>query len=137
MEDCVAIQQLINRYSVSSSRGDVDDIVSTYADNGVWKIPSMETAFEGHAAIRDGLTAFTSQQEYLVQQNAPGVIAVDGDSATATSTVCERGKVSGSEDAFEALGFYVDKIVRTPDGWRFQERSFELVTMRSVALTGH
>ena len=82
------------------------------------------------------MAALTAPQQYLVQQNAPGVIEVDGDSATAISSVCERGKLTGSDDAFEALGFYVDKLVRMEEGWRFKERSFELVAMRSVALAG-
>ena len=55
MEDSVAIQQLMNFYSVSSSRGNIEDVVSTYAPDGVWKIASMGRMFEGQAAIRDGL----------------------------------------------------------------------------------
>lgn len=136
MEDIVAIQQLMNRYSVSSSRGDIEAVISTYASDGVWKIASRGLIFEGQAAIRDGLTTFASQQEYVMQQNAPAAIKIDGDSATATSVVCERGKTTGS-DAFEALGFYVDQLVRTAEGWRFKQRTFERVSMRKFPVTGH
>ena len=135
MEDTVAIQQLMNRYSVGSSRGDLEDVVSTYVPDGVWHIASMDKTFDGQAAIRDGLAALTSLQDYVMQQNAPAMITIDGDSANATTVVCERGKLSSSDDGFEALGFYVDKLVRTAEGWRFKRRSFELVSMRSVPLT--
>ena len=137
MEDSVAIQQLMNRYSVSSSRGNIDDVVTTFVPDGIWRIASLEKTFEGQAAIRDGLTAFTSQQDYVMQQNAPAVITIDGDSATATSVVCERGKLARTGNVFEALGFYVDKLLRTAEGWRFKQRSFELVSMRTFPATGH
>jgi hypothetical protein len=137
MEDSVAIQQLMNRYSVSSSRGNIEDVVTTFVPDGIWRIASLEKTLEGQAAIRDGLTAFTSQQDYVMQQNAPAVITIDGDSATATSVVCERGKLARTGNAFEALGFYVDKLLRTAEGWRFKQRSFELVSMRTFPATGH
>jgi ketosteroid isomerase-like protein len=136
MDDMIAIQQLLNRYSISSSHGDVEDIAATYSEDGVWNVASMAESFTGHAAIRQALTGFTSQQEYLIQQNAPGLIVVDGDSATATSVICEKGKLAASDHSFEALGFYVDKLVRTAAGWRFKERSFELVHMRNVPVGG-
>jgi ketosteroid isomerase-like protein len=136
MEDIIEIQQLLNRYSISSSRGDVDDIAATYAEDGVWNVASMAETVQGHAAIRQALTGFTSQQEYLVQQNAPGLISVEGDSATATSVICEKGKFAANDHSFEALGFYVDRLVRTAAGWRFKERTFELVNMRSIPAAG-
>lgn len=136
MEDSIAIQQLINRYSVSSSRGDLDIVVSTYALDGVWEIASMSKMFEGQDAIREGLATLTSQQDYVMQQNAPAMITVEGDSATATSIVCERGKLTASNDVFEALGFYNDSLARTAEGWRFKRRSFELVAMRNFPVSG-
>lgn len=130
MDDTIAIQQLLNRYSVGSSRREFDDVVSTYAPNGVWEIASWNQSYDGHAAIREALLSLTAQTEYVVQQNSPAVITVDGDTATATSVICENGKQADSDGAFQALGYYVDQLVRTAEGWRFKRRSFELVSMR-------
>ena len=136
MDDSVAIQQLLNRYSVRSSRREFDDVVATYAPDGVWEIASWGQTFDGHAAIRDGLFSLTAQTEYVIQQNSPAVITIDGDTATATSVICENGKQADSCDAFQALGYYVDQLARTAEGWRFKRRRFELVSMRSFQFTG-
>jgi ketosteroid isomerase-like protein len=136
MDDRVAIQQLLNRYSVSSSRRDFDDVVSTYAADGVWEIASWRKSCEGQAAIRDGLRTLTAETEYVIQQNSPGVIIVKRDTATATSVIRENGKQSRSDEAFEALGYYVDILVRTADGWRFKQRRFELSSMRTYQFSG-
>jgi hypothetical protein len=135
MDDRIAIQQLLNRYSVGSSRRNFDDVVSTYEPEGVWEIASWGQSFEGHAAIREGLFSLTAPTEYVVQQNSPAVITVDGDAASATSVICENGKQANNDGAFQALGYYVDELVRTAEGWRFKRRRFELVSMRTYQFT--
>lgn len=121
--DEVAIQQTINRYSVAASKRDWDAIIATYAPDGVWEL-SGGRKFQGRAAIREAMLGTSSASEYNFQINAPAVITVDGDHATATSVIREGGKVAGNDEAFEVLGFYEDKLVRTTEGWRFAHRHF-------------
>jgi ketosteroid isomerase-like protein len=135
MEDIVAIQQLLNQYSISSSRHDIEGVVATYTTDGVWRIASRDMTFEGKDSIREGLVGLTAAQEFIMQHNAPAMIEIDGDTASATSMVCERGKIAGNSEGFEALGFYDDKLVRTTDGWRFKSRCFQLVNMRRLSTT--
>lgn len=132
MSDEVAIQMLLNQYSVSASRRDWGALVATFAPHAVWEIPSRDCRFEGHEAIRSALVSLTAGTDFVIQQNSPGWIRVDGDRATARSVIAENGKVSGSADGFQALGFYDDVLARTADGWRFEHRTFELASMRSV-----
>jgi ketosteroid isomerase-like protein len=132
MDDIVAIQQVLNQYSVASSKFDLDRVVATFAADGVWELAARRKKFEGVAAIRESVSGLMGNLEYLVQSNAPGVIAVDGDRATAVSVIAERGKLSGGDTSFEAFGLYHDDLVRTADGWRFARRSFETITMRSI-----
>jgi ketosteroid isomerase-like protein len=132
MDDYTAIQQLISRYSVASTRFDLEGIVETYAADGVWHLASRKASFEGQAAIRDGLRSFIDNLDFMVQSNAPAAITIDGDTATAISVITERGKPKGSDTPFEALGCYFDDLVRTADGWRFKRRCFETITMRSL-----
>ena len=126
MIDEVAIQQTINRYSEAASRADWSAVVATYAPDGVWVIASSGTTFEGRDAIREGLGKMSGAMEFVVQINAPAVIDVSGDTATARSVIREAGRVKGSDETFEALGFYADSLVRTSEGWRFSRRTFEL-----------
>jgi hypothetical protein len=130
------IQMVLNQYSVAASRRDWENVVLTFTAQGVWEIPSRECLFRGHTAIHEGLVRLTAATDYVVQQNAPGWIKVDGNTATAHSVISENGKVKGYDRAFQALGFYLDTLVRTKEGWRFERRTFELVSMRQFAFAG-
>ena len=125
MQDEMAIQQLINTYSQYGSIGDWDKAVGTYAPDGVWAIPHLGMRFEGHAAIRQALTDFLATMDYVVQLNSPALIDTAGDKATARSGISENGKVAGKDEGFLFLGFYVDELVRTKEGWKFASRVFE------------
>ncbi len=124
MSDEVAIQQTLNAYSFHASVGDLQAMVATYLPDGVWDIPGVGARFEGHEAILAGAGAVTGGIEYMVQVNAPALIEVDGDTATARSVIRECGKYTGRQTSLEVLGIYTDKLVRTPEGWRFALRTF-------------
>lgn len=130
----IAIQQTINRYSEAASRADWPTVVATFVPDAVWEIATSGRRFAGHHEILEGLVAFTAPFDYVIQMNAPAVIEVTGDKAVARSVMRERGRRTGTDQAFEALGFYVDDLVLTPSCWRFAKRSFHLTDMQHVAL---
>lgn len=129
-----SIQQTINRYSEGASRADWDQVLSTYAPDGVWEIPHFGAKFAGHGAIRDALMHFTGPMEYIVQINAPALIDVHGDTAAARSVIRECGKFTGQNEALEVLGFYADSLLRTAAGWKFTRRVFEVRGMHRFPL---
>jgi ketosteroid isomerase-like protein len=131
MIDELAIQQVINRYSEAASRADWEHVLSTYAPEGVWEIPVLAAKFAGHEAIRQGLITISAPFDYIVQLNAPGVIKLEGDRATARSVMRECGKYSGKDEALEVLLIYDDSLVRTPDGWKFTRRTCEVSGMHT------
>lgn len=130
----IAIQQTINRYSEAASRAHWPIVVATFVPDAVWEIATSGRRFAGHHDILEGLTAFTAPFDYVIQMNAPAVIEVAGEKAVARSVMRERGRRTGMDQAFEALGFYVDALVLTPLGWLFERRSFHLTDMQHVAL---
>lgn len=134
MNDELSIQQTINRYSVAASQADWDRVLATFVPDAVWEVPAHKVRFEGPEAIRSGLIRFSSNTDYIVQVNSPAVITVDGDSATAESVIRECGKLTGQDAALEILGLYKDRLVRTPEGWKFAVRLFELRGMHSFPL---
>lgn len=134
MQDELAIQQVINSYSEGGSRGDWDQVASTFTPDGIWEVLVFSVKFEGRDAIRDAQASFAAPMDYLVQANSPGVITVNGDSATARSVVREHGKFAGKDEALEVLGHYDDKLIRTAEGWKFSHRIFELQGMHRIPL---
>ena len=81
----------------------------------------------GHAEIRAQRELYSSAMEFVLQGNSPPVIDIDGDTATARTSIRETGKVAGQQAGFEYIGIYADKLVRTPDGWKFAERVCEVI----------
>ncbi len=128
------VQRTINRYSEAASRADWDEVLSTYLADGVWQIPGIGLKFEGHDAIREGLKRLAGPMDYIVQLNAPALITLDGNGATARSVIRECGKYAGRDEALEILGFYADRLARTREGWKFAHRTFELRGMHSFPL---
>lgn len=125
LEDAHAIQQLLNTYSQYGSLGDWDRTMATYLPHGVWAIPHLGLKFTGQAEVRAALEAFAAHMDYVLQNNAPALIEIDGDRATARSGIVERGKRAGLDEGFEYLGIYADELERTAGGWKFARRTFE------------
>ncbi|MDG2004632.1 MAG: nuclear transport factor 2 family protein [Novosphingobium sp.] len=125
MNDQAAIQIVLTTYSQTASSGEWDAAVGTYMPDGVWEIPHLGMKLEGQQAIRGALTSFMAEMDYVMQMNAPALIEVNGDTATARAGIRECGKSKGKNEGFEFFGFYVDDLVRTDAGWKFARRSFE------------
>jgi ketosteroid isomerase-like protein len=135
LDDHLAIQRTLNTYSQSTSVANYEAAVATYAPDGVWHIPHIGLRFEGHDALREGLAQLGGTMEYIVQLNSPAIIHIDGDAASATSTIRECGKAWDKDEANEFFGIYRDRLVRTADGWRFAERVFEGIASHSFPLS--
>jgi hypothetical protein len=88
---------------------------------------------KGHTEMRAGFPALAGGMEYLVQTNTPAIIDVNGNTATARSTIREAGKVKDREHWVEILGKYEDRLVKTPKGWRFAHRAFTLYGLGHLA----
>jgi ketosteroid isomerase-like protein len=132
MSEQAAIQQVLNRYTDGCNRQDWPQVMATFTEDGIWE--AMGTPMQGHAVIQAAMAGFLAQIDYFVQSNAPAVIEVDGDRATARSTIRECGKFAGRDEALEVLGWYEDELVRGPAGWQFARRRFNTLGMHRFAL---
>ncbi|MDB5726294.1 MAG: hypothetical protein JWQ16_3048 [Novosphingobium sp.] len=126
MSDAFEIQQTISLYSEASSRKDIATVVSTFAEDGLWELPEFGLKFRGHAQLFAALPGLTEPYECFQQFNAPAVITIDGDKATARSLMREYAKFRDKDVANEIMGFYNDELVRGLQGWKFQRRVYAL-----------
>lgn len=134
MSAWIEIQQTINLYHQAGSLGDLERMVATFTPDGVWEFTQSGRRFEGRAAILEAAVGFTAPLEYVAQINAPALIALDGDAASARSSIRETAKVAGRAEGIEAFGVYVDRLARTAEGWRFTHRVFDLRWMHRVPI---
>jgi SnoaL-like domain len=134
MIDEFAIQQTLNKYSDGASKPDWDQVMATFLPEAIWEIPVLKARYQGHAAMLPVMSGFVAQMDYFVQINSSAIITVDGDKATARSTIRECGKLAGRNEVVEVLGFYDDELVRTSEGWKFSRRTFHPVGKHTYAL---
>lgn len=132
MLDELAIQQTINRYCHAANSREWDQVLSVFLPDAVWEVPNMEVRLTGHDEIRAGFAAMTTGTDYIVQINAPAIIEINGDTATAKSVIRECGKYSDRDEGFEALGWFLDQLKKTENGWKFAQRTLHLQGMHTL-----
>lgn len=122
MIDEVAIQQLLNRYTDGASRGDRQQVLSTFTPDAV--VESSGVRLEGPEAIEAATNAYLAKFAHLVQLASPALIAVDGDRAIACAVIRETARYAEADEMLEVLGTYSDDLIRTADGWKIARRCF-------------
>ena len=134
MLDEIAIQQTINTYSEGVSRRDWNRVMTTFTPSASWEVPSLGAVYRGHDAIRGAMAAFTGEMAYFVQMNAPALISINGELASARCTIREVGKFADRDEAIEFLGVYEDDLMHTMQGWKFTRRVFQVLGQHRYSL---
>jgi ketosteroid isomerase-like protein len=139
-----SLQNIIDRFEIEALRGeftdaatmrDWDRFAALFTSDGVWQIPDANIKLVGRAEIRPGIERMQGSWEFFVQNVYPGTIQLDGDTATGRSYVAELGRFrDGSSHVNYSI--YHDRYQRTPDGWKFTERVYEVKYLDSSPLAG-
>lgn len=133
--DRVEIEALRGEFTDAGMMSDYDRFAALFTEDGVWQIPDADIRFTSRADIRAGVERMRSHWEYFVQNVHPGTIRLEGDTATGRAYVSEFGRfVDGNSHLNYAL--YHDRYRRTPSGWRFTERVYEIRYHDSTPLPG-
>jgi ketosteroid isomerase-like protein len=127
-----AIQQQLNRYTDAVNRRDWAVFPKLYAGDAIWEgTGALTMRFEGLEAITRGFAGIIDPMSMFVQMNAPAVIDVRGDHASARSTIHELGDVPADGTRFELYGRYEDELVRRDGAWLFSHRRFIPITRQT------
>ena len=124
LADRLEIDDLLTRYATGVDRRDWDLWESCFTADAVVDY----TAFGGiRGSVREVrrwlagvMPRFTASQHLVVNRE----VSIDGDTATSRAAFFNPMVVpqtSGHALFFEG-GYYCDRLVRTPDGWRIHER---------------
>jgi hypothetical protein len=106
----------------------LDDRVSTVAPGDLVLVPpQMPHAF--------GAAPGSTAADYFVQTTHPGMIQLDGDTASGRAYISE---LIHGRDGYSHLNYavYHDRYQRTPDGWKFTERVYEIRYLDTSPLAG-
>lgn len=132
-----ACERLMMTYTHLVDFGDAPAIAELFTADGVWR--TDEFAMRGQEEIRAGFErrqGVTRRQSRHVCTNA--VVDVDGDRATGLCYLVNYRHDSESgvaekpapADVPKFVGEYHDTFVRTPEGWRFQDRYCDMTFVR-------
>jgi ketosteroid isomerase-like protein len=117
-EDRFAIRELIDRWSNAVNERDWALLGTCFTEDGVWDVGAPY-----NATILGNVPGLISAQSYVIQTPHAVTINLQGDTATARSTIQEvmRGP-DGS--GMQMWGTYYDDLLRTDAGWRFTRRRY-------------
>ena len=112
-----AIRDLLARYTYNGDRGRVAALAACFADDGVLEFPGARA--EGREAIVAALTSGERNpaRTFVRHHITNPLIDLDGDTGSARSYFNVY-----SDNGPDHSGTYGDRLVRTPEGWRFAHR---------------
>jgi len=105
-DDLIEIQQLLARYAVFITQGDLDGVIAVFTPDRLDEFPALV------AAAPKGL--------FLT-----GTAAIDlsGDTATGTQPLCFIDHATHDM----RIGYYNDTYLRTAEGWRLRTRAMTFI----------
>lgn len=117
-DDLVEIQQLLAKYAVTITQGDVEGLVTVFTPDGTY------SAFGDTYTLNRFPVLVDAAPKGLFMTGTALVDLIEGaDTATGTQPLCfiEHSKHD------MRIGYYRDNYVRTEDGWRLKTRAMTFI----------
>ena len=133
--DRVEIEALRGEFTDAAMMRDGDRLASLFTHDGALRMPNIPAELAGREEIRAGGERLQDQWEFFVQTTHPGTIHLDGDTATGRACIQELAR---ARDGRQGLNYaiYHDRYRRTPDGWKFAERVYQIRYLDTTPLAG-
>ena len=138
------LHAVADRFEIEALRGDFTDAVmmrdydrlaSLFTHDGAVRMPHINAQAVSREEIRAAVERLQGLWDYFVQTTHPGTIQLDGDTASGRAYIAELGHLrDGSSHLNYAV--YHDRYQRTPDGWKFTERVYEIKYLDTTPLAG-
>jgi SnoaL-like domain len=133
--DRVEIEALRGEFTDAAMMRDYDRLASLFTTDGALRIPDADVGLASREEIRAWGERVPTVVDYLVQTTHPGTIRLDGDTASGRAYVCELIRL-GDGSSHLNYAIYHDRYQRTPGGWRFTERVYEIRYLDTSPLAG-
>ncbi len=133
--DRVEIEALRGEFTDAVMMHDYDRLASLFTHDGAVRIPHINAEAVSLPEIRAGAERLQALMDYLVQTTHSGTIQVDGDTASGRAYIAELGRFRDGRSELN-YAVYHDRYQRTPSGWKFTERVYEIRYLDATPLTG-
>ncbi len=138
------VKAIADRFEIEALRGeftdavmmrDYDRLASLFTEDGAVRMPHINAEATSREEIRAGIERMQGLWDYFVQTAHPGTIQLEGDIAVGRAYIAEFGRMrDGSSHLNYAV--YHDRYRRSPDGWKFTERVYEVRYIDTTPLAG-
>ncbi len=115
-DDLLDIQQLLAKYAVTITHGDIEGVVSVFTPDGTY------SAF-GDTYTLDLFPELVAAAPKGLFLTGTPVLDIDGDTASGTQPLCF---IDHSTHDMR-IGYYSDTLVRTEEGWRLRTRAMTFI----------
>lgn len=133
--DRLEIDALRGEFTDAGMMRDCDRFASLFTRDGVWRMPHINVELVGRQKIRAWVEGMWGTWEFFVQNLHPGTIQLEGDTAVGRAYVAELGRLRDGRSHLN-YALYHDRYQRTPDGWKFTERVYEVRYVDTTPLAG-
>lgn len=123
--DRVQIEALRGEFTDAAMMNDHDRLASLFTADGAIRIPDAGIEVVGPDQIRALGVQREERAACFVQNTHPGVIELDGDTASGRTYLSELFQLRNGNSHVN-YGVYRDRYRRTPAGWKFVERAYEM-----------
>ncbi len=114
--DIVEIQQVLARYAVTITRGDIDGLLAVFTPDGTY------SAFGDTYALAEFPALVEAAPKGLFLTGTP-LIEVAGDVGSGTQPLCFVEHRTHEM----RIGYYTDTYARTAEGWRLRTRAMTFI----------
>jgi uncharacterized protein (TIGR02246 family) len=122
LSDYVEIRRLNALYNRLADNGDGEAYAQLFTEDAEFHIAGNQTYYG-----RQEIASAAAATKVTVHITTEPEIEIDGDSATQRVRMIALYRAEDrSRNDFVASGWYVDKLKRTADGWRYHRRRAEL-----------
>jgi ketosteroid isomerase-like protein len=138
------LQAIADRVEIEALRGEAADAVmmrdydraaSLFTPDAVVRIPHINAEVTGREEIRAGAERLWPLLDCFVQTTHPGTIVLNGDTACGRAYIQELIRFRDGRSELN-YAIYHDRYQRTPDGWKFTERVYEIRYLDHSPLAG-
>jgi ketosteroid isomerase-like protein len=133
--DRVEIEALRGEFTDAGMMRDYDRAASLFTEDGVVRIPHIHEAAVTREEIRARAERLQALLDCFVQNTHPGTIQLQGDTAVGRAYISELVRFRDGRSQLN-YAIYHDRYQRTPDGWKFAERVYEVRYLDTTPLAG-
>ena len=138
------LHTVVDRCEIEALRGEFADAImmreydrfaSLFAEDGVWRIPYINVELVSRQEIRGAIERMQGLWDYFIQTTHPGMIELSGDTARGRAYILEFGRMRNGNSELN-YSLYHDRYLRTPNGWKFAKRVYDVRYLDRTPLAG-